>query len=83
MKINNAKSMAKIKNPKKMPKIRDTKSVAKLRNTNNIAKKSKKPGMKKKKHLSTVSMDDFFNQNFENDTNSDCNNDKGKNIQMI
>ncbi|XP_076174219.1 nucleolar complex protein 2 [Ptiloglossa arizonensis] len=79
MKINNAKSMAKIKNPKKMPKIRDTKSVAKLRNTNNIAKKSKKPGMKKKKHLSTVSMDDFFNQNFENDTNSDCNNDKDEN----
>lgn len=40
-------------------------------------KKSKKPGTKKK-HLSKVTTEDFFSQDFENDLNSD-DNEKGKN----
>ncbi|XP_076239293.1 nucleolar complex protein 2 [Calliopsis andreniformis] len=48
----------------------------KIKSTKNIMKKSKKPGMKKKKHLSKVTTDDFFNQDFENDSNSDNNDDK-------
>lgn len=40
-------------------------------------KKSKKSGTKMKKHLSKVTTDDFFNQDFENNSDDD---DKGENI---
>ncbi|KZC06791.1 PREDICTED: nucleolar complex protein 2 homolog [Dufourea novaeangliae] len=48
----------------------------KIKSTKGVIKKSKKPGTKKKKHLSKITTDDFFNQDFETDVNVNDNNDE-------
>ncbi|XP_033326388.2 nucleolar complex protein 2 [Megalopta genalis] len=47
----------------------------KINSKRGIMKKLKKPEAKKKKHLSKVTTDDFFNQDFEGDINTDSNNE--------
>ncbi|XP_076655121.1 nucleolar complex protein 2 [Halictus rubicundus] len=47
----------------------------KIKSTKSVMKKSKKPATKKKKHLSKITTDEFFNQDFEDDINDDSNNE--------
>ncbi|XP_078036307.1 nucleolar complex protein 2 [Augochlora pura] len=52
----------------------------KIKSKKGTMKKLKKPETKKKKHLSKVTTDEFFNQDFEDDMNTDSNNENDRDI---
>ncbi|OAD60434.1 Nucleolar complex protein 2 like protein [Eufriesea mexicana] len=52
----------------------------KIKKAKVVTKKTKKPVTKKKKQLSNITTDDFFNQNFEDEINASDNNDQDKDI---
>ncbi|CAK9795928.1 Nucleolar complex protein 2 homolog [Anthophora quadrimaculata] len=52
----------------------------KIKKMKTVPKKTKKSITKKKKHLNSVTTDDFFNQNFEHESNNDDNDGQDENI---